>query len=55
MEIPTIRERYTKFEKRFPFAVIGADKEYAVEGRRVLGRAHPWGLIDIENELGTGH
>lgn len=29
-----------------PFAVVGSDKEYQVNGKRVLGRKTPWGVIE---------
>lgn len=29
-----------------PFAVVGSDKEYQVNGKRVLGRKTPWGIIE---------
>uniref|UniRef100_A0A8C7EE68 Neuronal-specific septin-3 n=1 Tax=Nothoprocta perdicaria TaxID=30464 RepID=A0A8C7EE68_NOTPE len=32
-----------------PFAVVGSDKEYQVNGKRVLGRKTPWGIIEVEN------
>ncbi|CAG0889539.1 unnamed protein product, partial [Cyprideis torosa] len=32
-----------------PFAVIGANTSYELEGRRVRGRKYPWGLAQIEN------
>jgi len=31
-----------------PFAVVGSDKEYQVNGKRVLGRKAPWGIIEGE-------
>lgn len=32
-----------------PFAVVGSDKEYQVNGKRVLGRKTPWGIIEGES------
>lgn len=29
-----------------PFAVVGSDKEYQVNGKRVLGRKTPWGIVE---------
>lgn len=29
-----------------PFAVVGSDKEYQVNGKRILGRKTPWGIVE---------
>lgn len=29
-----------------PFAVVGSDQEYQVNGRRLLGRKTKWGTIE---------
>uniref|UniRef100_A0A8B9PZ54 Septin 3 n=2 Tax=Palaeognathae TaxID=8783 RepID=A0A8B9PZ54_APTOW len=44
-------EEKTEFKQResMPFAVVGSDKEYQVNGKRVLGRKTPWGIIEVEN------
>lgn len=31
-----------------PFAVVGSDKEYQVNNKRVLGRKTPWGIVEGE-------
>lgn len=31
-----------------PFAVVGSDKEYQVNGKRVLGRKTAWGIVEGE-------
>ncbi|XP_059536756.1 neuronal-specific septin-3 isoform X4 [Myotis daubentonii] len=36
-------------QESMPFAVVGSDKEYQVNGKRVLGRRTPWGIIEVEN------
>lgn len=33
-------------QESMPFAVVGSDKEYQVNGKRVLGRKTPWGIIE---------
>lgn len=33
-------------QESMPFAVVGSDKEYQVDGKRVLGRKTPWGIIE---------
>ncbi|XP_054997416.1 neuronal-specific septin-3 isoform X2 [Sorex araneus] len=38
-----------KIRESMPFAVVGSDKEYQVNGKRVLGRKTPWGIIEVEN------
>ncbi|XP_061495295.1 neuronal-specific septin-3 isoform X2 [Rhineura floridana] len=38
-----------KIRESMPFAVVGSDKEYQVNGKRVLGRKTPWGVIEVEN------
>jgi len=32
-----------------PFAVVGSNTVYEVNGKRVRGRIYPWGVVDIEN------
>lgn len=32
-----------------PFAVIGSNHVFEVNGRKVRGRTYPWGIVDIEN------
>ncbi|XP_078510760.1 septin-9 isoform X2 [Lissotriton helveticus] len=41
-----------KIREMIPFAVVGSDQEYQVNGRRILGRKTKWGTIEVEN---TGH
>ncbi|XP_037665910.1 septin-9 isoform X2 [Choloepus didactylus] len=38
-----------KFREMIPFAVVGSDHEYQVNGRRILGRKTRWGTIEVEN------
>uniref|UniRef100_A0A8C4TF91 Neuronal-specific septin-3 n=2 Tax=Erpetoichthys calabaricus TaxID=27687 RepID=A0A8C4TF91_ERPCA len=38
-----------KIREMMPFAVVGSDKEYQVNGKRVLGRKTPWGVVEVEN------
>ncbi|XP_056653429.1 neuronal-specific septin-3 isoform X2 [Monodelphis domestica] len=38
-----------KIRESMPFAVVGSDKEYQVNGKRVLGRKTPWGIVEVEN------
>ncbi|XP_068177376.1 neuronal-specific septin-3 isoform X3 [Antennarius striatus] len=38
-----------KIREAMPFAVVGSDKEYQVNGKRVLGRKTPWGIVEVEN------
>ncbi|KAI8369097.1 Septin-domain-containing protein [Choanephora cucurbitarum] len=36
---------------KIPFAVVGSDKEFEVEGGRLVrGRRYPWGVIEVDNE-----
>ncbi|GAB5589095.1 Cell division control protein 3 [Umbelopsis nana] len=36
---------------KIPFAVVGSDKEVEAEGgRKVRGRAYPWGVVEVDNE-----
>lgn len=34
-----------------PFAVVGSDQEYQVNGKRILGRKTKWGTIEGEMTL----
>lgn len=37
--------------RKIPFAVVGSDTEIDTpDGRRVRGRAYPWGVIEVDNE-----
>ncbi|XP_042294479.1 septin-12 isoform X1 [Sceloporus undulatus] len=38
-----------KIREKIPFAVVGADKEHQVNGKKVLGRKTKWGVIEVEN------
>ncbi|KAF6299647.1 hypothetical protein mRhiFer1_015070 [Rhinolophus ferrumequinum] len=38
-----------KFREMIPFAVVGSDHEYQVNGKRILGRKTKWGTIEVEN------
>ncbi|KAL2086542.1 hypothetical protein ACEWY4_017601 [Coilia grayii] len=38
-----------KIREVMPFAVVGSDKEYQVNGKRVLGRKTAWGIVEVEN------
>ena len=31
-----------------PFAVVGSNTVFEVNGKRVRGRTYPWGVVDIE-------
>ncbi|OBA14499.1 uncharacterized protein OGAPODRAFT_51167 [Ogataea polymorpha] len=33
-----------------PFAVIGSEEEFEVDGTYVKGRKYPWGFVDVEND-----
>lgn len=33
-------------QEAMPFAVVGSDKEYQVNGKRVLGRKTAWGIVE---------
>lgn len=34
-----------------PFAVVGSDQEYQVNGRRLLGRKTKWGTIEGKKKI----
>ena len=36
-------------KEMMPFAVIGAEGQYNVNGREVRGRQYPWGIIEVDN------
>ncbi|XP_055971398.1 septin-9 [Sorex fumeus] len=40
-----------KFREMIPFAVVGSDHEYQVNGKRILGRKTKWGTIEVENTM----
>uniref|UniRef100_A0A4W4ENE3 Septin-type G domain-containing protein n=2 Tax=Electrophorus electricus TaxID=8005 RepID=A0A4W4ENE3_ELEEL len=35
--------------EKIPFAVVGSDQEYQVNGKRLLGRRTRWGTVEVEN------
>ncbi|XP_053493489.1 septin 9b isoform X2 [Ictalurus furcatus] len=41
-----------KIRDMIPFAVVGSDQEYQVNGKRLLGRKTRWGTVEVEN---VGH
>uniref|UniRef100_A0A671P6G0 Septin n=1 Tax=Sinocyclocheilus anshuiensis TaxID=1608454 RepID=A0A671P6G0_9TELE len=38
-----------KIRAMIPFAVVGSDQEYQVNGKRLLGRKTRWGTVEVEN------
>ncbi|XP_032356149.1 septin 9b isoform X5 [Etheostoma spectabile] len=38
-----------KIREMIPFAVVGSDQEYQVNGKKILGRKTKWGTIEVEN------
>ncbi|XP_031419410.1 septin-9-like isoform X5 [Clupea harengus] len=38
-----------KIRAMIPFAVVGSDLEYQVNGKKLLGRKTKWGTIEVEN------
>lgn len=36
-----------------PFAVVGSDQEYQVNGKRILGRKTKWGTIEGNTHSNT--
>ncbi|XP_061426036.1 neuronal-specific septin-3-like isoform X3 [Lethenteron reissneri] len=43
------RSANNKIRELMPFAVVGSDKDYLVNGRKMLGRKTKWGIIEVEN------
>ncbi|XP_078457613.1 neuronal-specific septin-3-like isoform X1 [Lampetra fluviatilis] len=43
------RSTNNKIRELMPFAVVGSDKDYLVNGRKMLGRKTKWGIIEVEN------
>ncbi|XP_029007277.1 septin 9b isoform X2 [Betta splendens] len=48
-EDPEDRVINDKIREMIPFAVVGSDHEYQVNGKRILGRKTKWGTIEVEN------
>ncbi|NXA37470.1 SEP12 protein, partial [Eudromia elegans] len=48
-EDPDDRALNDRIREKIPFAVVGADQEHQVNGKRVLGRKTKWGIIEVEN------
>lgn len=47
---PEIIRENKEVLSKWPFAVVGSDKEVTVGGKKVRGRQYPWGVIEVENE-----
>ncbi|KAF2983246.1 hypothetical protein EK904_013870, partial [Melospiza melodia maxima] len=45
---PEDRALNNRIREKIPFAVVGADQEHQVNGKRVLGRKTKWGIIEGE-------
>uniref|UniRef100_A0A8D0H0C1 Septin 12 n=1 Tax=Sphenodon punctatus TaxID=8508 RepID=A0A8D0H0C1_SPHPU len=45
-EDPDDRLLNDKIREKIPFAVVGADKEHQVNGKKVLGRKTKWGIVE---------
>lgn len=39
-------ELFFSLQEMIPFAVVGSDQEYQVNGKRILGRKTKWGTIE---------
>ncbi|XP_025921093.1 septin-12-like isoform X1 [Apteryx rowi] len=50
-EDPDDRSLNDRIREKIPFAVVGADQEHQVNGKRVLGRKTKWGIIEVENPV----
>jgi len=44
------KKRDAELRAAHPFAAVGSNREYEVNGKKVRARKYPWGLIEIENE-----
>lgn len=40
------RKNTYNYQSLLPFAIVGAEEEITVGGRRVLGRTYPWGSVE---------
>ncbi|KAK7207308.1 septin spn3 [Myxozyma melibiosi] len=38
-----------ELRSKLPFAIVGSDRTYMVDGKEVLARKYPWGHVDVEN------
>lgn len=43
------KEQVRQLKDSVPFAVCGATTLLEVKGRKVRGRAYPWGVVEVEN------
>ena len=41
-------------QEMIPFAVVGSDQEYQVNGKKILGRKTKWGTIEGNTHAPTG-
>lgn len=39
-----------KLRESLPFAVVGCEEPLLINGKKILARKNPWGLVEIENE-----
>ena len=47
---PEIIQENRDVLSKFPFAIVGSEKEVQVGKKTVRGRVYPWGVIEVENE-----
>lgn len=32
-----------------PFAIVGSEEKFMINGENVRGRRYPWGIVEVEN------
>lgn len=37
------------WQSLLPFAIVGSEKKFTINGESVRGRAYPWGVVEVEN------
>lgn len=46
----TIQENQ-ELRSLLPFALVGSEEEFMVNGQSIRGRRYPWGIVEVDNPL----
>ncbi|KAK6463165.1 Cdc12 septin [Scheffersomyces coipomensis] len=50
LDDPASAEHSKQLIESMPFAIIGSEDEYEINGQLIRGRKYPWGLVEVEND-----
>ncbi|KAK6200248.1 Septin-domain-containing protein [Scheffersomyces amazonensis] len=50
LDDPAAAEHAKQLIESMPFAIIGSEDKYEVDGQLIKGRKYPWGIVEVEND-----